>query len=369
MILKELELINFRNYDNLHLSFSNNVNIFYGNNAEGKTNVLESIYFLAITKSHRTSMDKSLLKNDKQFSKIKGIVESKNNINKFEILLNYKGKNVKINNQTIKKISNYISKLNVIIFYPNDLELIKGNPSIRRKYLNIEIGQINNNYLTLLNEYNLLVKNRNEYIKNKLFKDIDLNYISIIDEQISKKGASIIVIRNQFVNRINENSKKIYKNIFGKGELVIKYKTNIEIDNYNQENIEKILFNKLKNNIKRDNFLGMTYYGPHRDDITFFINNIEVKEQSSQGQQRIIVICMKLGEIEIIKETTKEYPILLLDDIFSELDENKKNNLLKYIKKDIQTFITTTEINNISASLIKKGNIYFVNNQKIIKKQ
>lgn len=369
MILKELELKNFRNYDDLKLSFSNNVNIFYGNNAEGKTNILESIYFLAITKSHRTNIDKSLLKNDKLFSKIKGIVESNNNVNKFEILINNKGKSVKINNQTIKKISNYISKFNVIMFYPNDMELIKGNPSIRRKYLNIEIGQVNNKYLSLLNEYNILIKNRNEYIKNKLFKEIDLNYISTIDEQISKKGAQIIIIRNQYINKINTNSKKIYNNIFGNGELTIKYKTNIEINNYELENIEKILYNKLKNNIKRDNFLGMTYYGPHRDDLTFYIDDIEVKEQSSQGQQRIIVICMKLGEIEIIKENTKEYPILLLDDIFSELDENKKNNILKYLKKEIQTFITTTDINKISSNLLKNGNIYLIKNHNIIKKQ
>ena len=369
MILKELELKNFRNYDDLKLSFSNNVNIFYGNNAEGKTNILESIYFLAITKSHRTNIDKSLLKNDKLFSKIKGIVESNNNVNKFEILINSKGKSVKINNQTIKKISNYISKFNVIMFYPNDMELIKGNPSIRRKYLNIEIGQVNNKDLSLLNEYNILIKNRNEYIKNKLFKEIDLNYISTIDEQISKKGAQIIIIRNQYINKININTKNIYNNIFGNGELTIKYKTNIEIDNYELENIEKIFYNKLKNNIKRDNFLGMTYYGPHRDDLTFYIDDIEVKEQSSQGQQRIIVICMKLGEIEIIKENTKEYPILLLDDIFSELDENKKNNILKYLKKEIQTFITTTDINKISSNLLKNGNIYLIKNQNIIKKQ
>ncbi|MDD3995907.1 MAG: DNA replication/repair protein RecF [Bacilli bacterium] len=369
MILKELELKNFRNYDDLKLSFSNNVNIFYGNNAEGKTNILESIYFLAITKSHRTNIDKSLLKNDKLFSKIKGIVESNNNVNKFEILINSKGKSVKINNQTIKKISNYISKFNVIMFYPNDMELIKGNPSIRRKYLNIEIGQVNNKYLSLLNEYNILIKNRNEYIKNKLFKEIDLNYISTIDEQISKKGAQIIIIRNQYINKININTKNIYNNIFGNGELIIKYKTNIEIDNYELENIEKIFYNKLKNNIKRDNFLGMTYYGPHRDDLTFYIDDIEVKEQSSQGQQRIIVICMKLGEIEIIKENTKEYPILLLDDIFSELDENKKNNILKYLKKENQTFITTTDINKISSNLLKNGNIYLIKNQNIIKKQ
>lgn len=369
MKLGELELKKFRNYDSVKLIFSKNINIFYGDNAEGKTNILESIYVLAITKSHRINSDKFLIKNDEKASKIIGRLNIKNESKKLEVLINSKGKSVKINDVTIKKISNYISNLNVIMFFPSDLDLIKGNPSYRRKYLNIEIAQIDNKYLSLLNEYNLLVKNRNEYIKNKKYEELDLNYLSIINEQISKKGAQIYIKRHKFLEKLNNLSINIYKTIFEEGMLKIEYKTNIEIDDFNnEEKIREELLNKLNKNIKRDLFLGITSNGPHRDDIIFYINNKDVRVHASQGQQKIIIVCLKLAEIDIFKESTKEYPILLLDDIFSELDDKKKNNIIKYIRKDIQTFITTTDLLNLDPKLLKDAKIFNIKNNKIIEK-
>lgn len=369
MVIKDLELTNFRNYDKLKLNFSDGLNIIYGNNAEGKTNILESIYVLAITKSHRVNIDKLLICNHMDFSKIKGSVVASEKTKKMEILINQKGKRVKINDVVIKKISNYISNFKVIMFFPNDLELIKGSPSYRRKFLNIEIGQIDNKYLSSLNEYNVLIKSRNEYIKNKELKSIDLNYISILNEQIAKKGSEMYIKRRLFVERINESIFKIYKSIFEYGELVINYNTNIDIENLSKSEIEKKYKDKLDSGLKKDLFLGMTYFGPHRDDLTFYLNNKEVKEQASQGQQRTIVICIKLAEISIIKESTDEYPVLLLDDIFSELDEKKKNNIIKFLGKNTQTFITTTDLFSLKDNLINSARIFNIKNGKVIEKQ
>lgn len=367
MILKELELKNFRNYDNLNLLFSPNINIFYGDNAEGKTNILESIYVLAITKSHRINIDKHLIKEGREATKIIGKANINNENKKFEILINEKGKRVKINNIIIKKISNYISKLNVIMFDPIDLDLIKGNPSSRRKFLNIEIAQVNNKYLSNLKEYNLLIKNRNEYIKNKRYEDLDLKYLSIINEQIAKKGAIIYQTRYKFIEKLNKQTREIYKNIFEEGSFFIEYKTNIEINNFEDlDKIKKDIYKKLSSNIKRDLYLGMTQNGPHRDDMIFYINNKDVRLHASQGQQRIIIICIKLGEIKIFKEETGKYPILLLDDVFSELDEKKKSNIIKYLQKNIQTFITTTDLNNIDSNLFKKSKTFYVKSKKVI---
>ena len=369
MILKELELKNYRNYEDLNLNFSPNINIFYGDNAEGKTNILESIYVLAITKSHRINIDKHLIKEGLQATKITGKIEVNKETKKFEMLINTKGKSAKINNITIKKISNYISNFNVIMFYPSDLDLIKGNPSSRRKFLNIEIAQIDNKYLSTLNEYNLLVKNRNEYIKNKKHEELDLNYLSIINEQIAKKGAIIYQKRNKFIENLNKKAENIYKTIFQEGNLSVEYKTNIDIKDYTDLiNIKDLFYKKLNSNIKRDLFLGMTTNGPHRDEIIFYIDGKDVRLHASQGQQRIIIVCLKLGEIELFKESTGEYPILLLDDIFSELDEKKKNNIIKYIQKDIQTFITTTDLDNLDNSLLKNSKKFNIRSNKVVEK-
>lgn len=361
MKINKLEIINFRNYDKLNLSFSSGINVFYGNNAIGKTNILESIYLLAITKSHRTNEDNNLMKNGEVVTKVKGTIESNNEEKTMEIILNNKGKGVKINNIVIKKISDYISKFKVIIFFPDDLELIKANPATRRKFMNIEIGQIEENYFKSLNEYNLLLKNRNEYIKNRELENIDLDYLSIINEKLVDFGLILINYRKEFIEKLSKNTNTIYKKIFGKGEVKLVYKTNIDLNN---NNLKEEYLEKLKNNLKRDLYLKTTYIGPHRDDIMFILNGYDSKNQASQGQQRTIIISTKLAEIELIKEKTNQYPVLLLDDIFSELDIIKNNNLYKYINKNIQTFITTTDLIKIDKKLLENAKIFDVENLK-----
>ena len=320
MVLEKINIFQFRNYNTLELTLSPGINIIYGKNAQGKTNLLESIYVLALTKSHRSFIDNNLIKVGEPGAKIKGT--------------NQKQKKLKIDQTEIKKISDYISKMNIIIFYPEDLDLIKGSPSIRRRFLNLEISQINSNYLNLYNEYTKILKMRNDYLK-KVNKgiSIDHSYFEILNKYFVEKAVLIYQYRNKFINQLNKILEKM---------------------------------DRLQNAEMK---LGSTLIGPHRDDIEFYIEDKNIKNYGSQGQQRMAVLALKLSEIELFKEKTGNIPILLLDDVFSELDENKKNNLLSYIKNEIQTIITTTDLNSIDKSILKKSKLIEIDDGKIIKMQ
>lgn len=367
MILKQINLINFRNYEKLKLKFYKGINILYGSNAQGKTNLLESIYFLGMTKSHRPAIDNNLILNEKNYSIVNGKI-NKNNIDyNLNIKFDSNKKILSIDNNNLKRVSDYISNLNIIIFCPDDLELIKSSPQVRRKFLNLELSQLYSNYYIILNEYNKLLKIRNNYLK-KLNKNqnIDRNYFEILNNYLVDKAILIYKMRYKFINKINNYSEKIYKNIMGIDNFFIKYKTNIDIDILDN-NLKYKLLSKLNNNIDLDIKLCATNIGPHKDDIEFFIKDKNLKLYGSQGQQRAAVLSLKLSEIDLFKKYKDDTPILLLDDIFSELDDNKKNNLLKYIVKDIQTIITTTDLNNLDKKLIKKSKIFKIENGKIIK--
>ena len=358
MYLKNVSIRNFRNYEKVDLEFSKNVNIFIGNNAQGKTNLLESIYVLAITKSHRNHIDNNLIKENQLFTKIKGKVEKANTTNEFELILNSKGKAVKINNNPIKKISEYISNFTVIIFCPDDLDLVKGSPSIRRKFMNIEIAQINKKYLRVLSEYNNLLKTRNEYLKQIDKTNIDKVYFEVLTDQLIEKGVRLYLYRNEFIKKVDVESNKINEELSKNTTLQIVYKPNIEIEKYDSELIKQKMKKKFIENASREIFQKTTLYGPHRDDFEIYIDKKNIKNYGSQGQQRLAILSMKFSEINIFIKETKEKPILLLDDIFSELDENKKNNIIKYIDRNIQTFITTTDLENIDKKILKKAKIY-----------
>lgn len=364
MKINKIEIKNFRNYQNFSLEFNPNINIFIGNNGEGKTNILESIYFLAITKSHRAVSDKLLITTDKDIMKVCGNVNTLSGNKNMEILVNSKGKKVSINKSILKKISNYISNLVVILFSPDDLDLIKGSPLIRRRFLNIEIGQLNNKYLNYLNEYNELLKNRNEYLKSINIDNINMNYIDIINEQLVEKASYIYKYRFDFIDKLNLYLKNVYSNLT-KDDIKIKYANSLSLEKYN-DNIKDILLSKLNNSIKRDIFNGSTYYGPHKDDFDIYLNGQLIKDYGSQGQQRLCVISIKFAELEIFKDLKGEYPILLLDDMFSELDIEKRNLIIKYLKNDMQVFITSTDINDIDSNIIKKASIYNIKNGNIL---
>lgn len=369
MILKRISLLNFRNYAKCSISFGNGMNIFVGDNAQGKTNILESIYILALTKSHRNGLDSNLIQFGKELAKIKGTIKIDKIIKDVEIDIYLKEKKVFLNQTEIKKISDYISNLNVIVFTPDDLDIIKGSPSIRRNLLNIQISQISRSYLKTYNEYNKILRTRNEYLKLLYVNHIsDLSYFHILTDQLINKAILIYQKRKEYIDQINIQIGDIYKNITGFSNLKIKYEPNIDLENYSSTEIREKLQNKFKSNYKRELMQGMTLYGPHRDDIIYQLSNLDLKVYGSQGQQRIAIIAYKLAEVSIFYEHTKTKPILLLDDIFSEIDTKKKNRLLSYINQDIQSIITTTDLKNIKKKALENASIFEVKNGKIDKK-
>ena len=367
MYIKKIKLYNFRNYKTLNVTLTKGINIIYGENAQGKTNLLESIYVLGLTKSHRNFIDNSLINKESDYLTIEGILNINKLDNKFNIYIDSKNKALKYNNNIVKKVSDYISLMNIIIFYPDDLELIKGSPQIRRRYINLELSQLHSNYYILLNEYNKILKMRNEYLKKISKNKIkDNSYIEILTKYLIDKAILICKLREKFINRLNENCSKIYKDIMNIDGFSIVYKPNFEID-INDIDIKNKLLSEYKKKLDLDLKLLSTSIGPHKDEFEFYLGDKNLKFYGSQGQQRIAVLSLKLSEIEIFKKNKGTTPILLLDDIFSELDDIKKNNLLKYINKDIQTIITTTDLNNLDDKLIKKSKLFNVNNGKIIK--
>lgn len=366
MYLKKIKLHNFRNYDNVQLNLYKGINIIYGNNAQGKTNLLESIYVLGFTKSHRSFIDNNLIKQNQEYLTIEGIYKDKFE-NKLNIYIDNKNKVLKYNGEVLKKVSDYLSLLNIIIFTPDDLEIIKGSPINRRKYLNLELSQLYSNYYVLINEYNKILKVRNEYLKKMYKKEsIDKNYLNILTSYLTDKSITIYKMRQKYISRINEYVEKIYKDITNLSNFSIKYVPNIEID-INDKNLKEILLKEYENKLNYDIKLCSTSIGPHKDDIEFYLEDKNLKYYGSQGQQRLAILSFKLAEIEIFKKYKDTTPILLLDDIFSELDDKKKNNLLKYISKNIQTIITTTDLNNLDNKLIKKSKLFNINDGNIVK--
>ncbi len=363
MYIKDIQLANFRNYKTLSISFHPKINIIYGKNAQGKTNLLESIYVLALTKSHRSFIDSNLIKNGMNKAKIMGNILKDSFSSKYEIILEEKKKSFKIDGNLIKKTSDYISKINIIIFYPEDLDLIKGSPNIRRRFLNVELSQLNTGYYSILNDYNRLLKMRNDYIKSNI-SHIDENYFQVLTSYLVDKSILILKMRKKFIEKINENISDIFYQISSLKNFHIIYKSFIEYEN-DEELMKKKIIDLFKSNREKEIKYKSTLIGPHRDDIEFYIGNIDLKTFGSQGQQRIAILSLKLSEIEIFKKYKNDTPILLLDDVFSELDETKKNNLLNYITSDIQTIITTTDLTNIDSKIKKDAKLIEIENGTI----
>ena len=360
MFLNKLNLIHFRNYKKLDIKLSPNINIFVGDNAQGKTNILESIYILAVTKSHRLGSEEHLIQFKEELAKIKGTVKKDVISHNLEVDISALNKKVFLNQTEIRKISDYITNLNVILFCPDDLEMIKGSPANRRNVFNVEISQFSKEYIQCYNEYNKLLKTRNEYLKQLQSISKDDMYFEILTSSLVDRAVFIYQARNDFLNYINQNIGDIFYHITMKKGLRVEYQPNIPLNSFDAQEIKKVLTKKLQDNYQREVLQGTTLYGPHRDDFAFFLDNNDLKIFGSQGQSRLAVITFKLSEIALFQEKTKTTPILLLDDIFSEIDRKKKNRLLRYIQNGIQTIITTTDLKDINARIIKDAKIFDV---------
>ncbi len=370
MKIGRLNLNNFRNYSNLKLLLNDRMNIFVGDNAQGKTNILESIIILALTKSHRITSNFHVISLGKSKSRIECTVKKDKLITKLKVDLSLNEKKIYINNNVIKKISDYISSLNVIIFTPNDLEIIRGAPNIRRNLLNIQLSQISKTYLNTYNEYNKILKTRNEYLKILCSNSVaDRTYLDVITDRLIEKAIIIYQKRKEYIDLVNEKVNDVYKYITGEQGLYIKYVNNLDIVDYDTVSIGETFKKKLSINFKRELQYGMTLYGPHRDDFVFSYNENDLRIYGSQGQQKVAVLSFKLSEIPIFKNFSGFYPVLLLDDIFSELDVKKRNKLLKLINSyDIQSIITTTDLKSINKSNLCDSFIFEIKNANVERK-
>ena len=366
MRIEHLKLTNFRNYSNLEIDFSNNVNIFIGENGKGKTNILESIYVLSLTKTNRYGVEENLIKFNEEIAKIEGLVRNDDLLKRHEIRITKNKKQIFINNKEMRRIKDYISNFCVISFTPTDLEIVKGSPNIRRNMINIDISQLHNNYISFLNEYNQIIKIRNEYLKKmNLDGNRDIRYLDVINMKMVDIGCKIYHYRYDFFKKINSILPDIFKKLTNLDGIIINYLSSIELDDFDLEKVKKNYESKIKRQFKVELMQGSTLIGPHRDDFSFDLNGIDMKNFASQGQQRIAVIALKIAEIYLFKEEMGEMPVLLLDDIFSEIDTRKRNKIIKFLLKDIQSIITTTDINDIDEKLVKDAKVFKVNNDKV----
>lgn len=347
MKIDSLSLMNFRNYETLNISFGN-LNIIYGLNGSGKTNIVEAIYMLALTKSFRINNDKIMIKKGKIKAKIKGNVLKKNDENEFGVEISNDGKIVTINGEKQDKVSDYVSRINVILFNPSDTRLIDDAPSERRKMLNIEISQIYKEYLVVLTNYQRILKQRNFYIRGMHINgSYTSEYLDILTKKLVEYGKVICKYRQDFIDNINKYIKSNYEKIFGSGTLKIRYVSTFK------NKSEDDLIKRFKDNYQKELSVGKTLEGIHHDDIMFILDNNNLKEWGSEGQRKNAIISFKLAEINVINEIKGYYPILILDDLFSELDKEKITNLLGMLDRNVQTFITTTDLKNISKKVIK----------------
>ena len=352
MNITKIELINFRNYKKINFDNFSNLNIIIGQNGIGKTSIIEAIYLGSLAKSFKTNSDESLINDNSDFFNVKISYFDYGSPKKLEVFLDKNGKKTKINSVVQKKLSDFISQYRVILLSPDELKIIKSSPNIRRNYLNIQISQLHKEYIYYLNNYNNLIKNKNDYLKKLMINsNLDLRYLDIIDEKIVDNGLKVFEYRKNYIDLINENINEIF-NRFNKGNIKINY-----ISDYDINDKEKII-KELKRIRKKEINLGMTAFGIHRDDFDFIHNNNNSKEYSSQGLQKLIVLSMKLSEVKVFIEKYDIYPILLLDDLFSELDEKNRNNIFKSLNKNVQIFITTTDLKNINKRLIEKAKVF-----------
>ncbi len=365
MIIQSLELSNFRNYSFLNMEFDKGTNILYGDNAQGKTNILEAIYVSATTKSHKSSKDKDIVNFKEEESHIRTYLEKEGIQTRVDMhLRKNKSKGIAIDGVKIKKAAELLGILNVIFFSPEDLSIIKNGPGERRRFVDMELCQLDNFYLYNLNHYNKIVNQR-----NKLLKDLYLNpalkeTLTIWDMQLVSFGSKIIERRLKFISQLNEIIGQIHSNLSGRKEnLQIQYEPEVTLEEYEQ---------KLLQNQERDIKLKMTTVGPHRDDFSFMVtgldengqqmeNTIDIRKFGSQGQQRTAALSLKLSEIELVKRITRDTPVLLLDDVLSELDSNRQNYLLNSIG-NIQTIITCTGLDEFINNRFKINRIYKVTN-------
>ncbi|MCF0108732.1 MAG: DNA replication/repair protein RecF [Erysipelotrichaceae bacterium] len=358
MIIREIKLRNFRNYESETVRFNQGVNVLVGANAQGKTNILEGLVLLSLCRSHRTRNETPLIMNGKEAAVLETVVEDDIS-RKIGMIIHANGKTLTVNGQPIRRSSDFIGKLNVILFDPTDLNIFISSPKNRRNFIDMELSKVSRNYMEVLNEYIRLLKERNTYLKQK---KVEEQYLDSIDEQMVERAVTIIRYRKKLIDAINVNLNDCFAKISGeKHEVSCQYVTCADPN----EDLHKQLTEMFMDNRDRDMAMQMTLKGVHHDDIHFFMDGHPVEESASQGQRRMMVLATKLALVSFITSQLHRQPVLLLDDVLSELDSHVQINLLKTLPKDLQTIITTTELNDslmmadlpLSIQKVEKGHI------------
>lgn len=357
MIIESVKLKNYRNYEMLDLQFDRGTNIFYGENAQGKTNILEALYMSGTTKSHKSSRDGEMIRFSEEEAHIRtDVVKQDLNYRIDMHLKKHKSKGIAINGVSIKKASQLFGIVNIIFFSPEDLSIIKSSPQVRRKFMDSELCQLNKQYLYHLTNYNKVLNNRNKLLKDIYFRPDLKETLFLWDEQLINYGMEIIEKRERFINRLNEIVAEIHFRLSGgREQLRITY-----VPNTKKEDLEDAVKKNQEADLKRK----MTLCGPHRDDLCFYVNDMNIHKFGSQGQQRTAALSLKMAEIELVKNSIKDTPVLLLDDVLSELDSNRQNELLNSIS-DIQTFITCTGLDEFVNNRFEINKVFQVHRGKV----
>lgn len=352
MNIKNLKLKNYRNYKEAEISFDKEINIIYGNNAEGKTNLLEAIYISSTSKSHKNSKETDIIRFNENEAHIRLEFNKNDKSNTIDIQLNKdQKKGIAYNGEKVEKLSDFLGNFNVIMFAPEDLNIIKEGPQIRRKFLDMELCQIDKVYINYLSSYNKALNQRNAMLKS----NIDFTVLDSLDDQLTTYGKLVIEKRRKNIEELKPKILNIHSLISGdKEKLIIDYESNAEKD----------FENNLKANRNIDIKNQFTSIGPHRDDISFVINGEDIRKFGSQGQKKTAAISLKLSELNIIKEKNGDTPVLLLDDVFSELDETRQKLLIQNLK-GIQTIITCTGMKKNIFELLKPTKVFKVENGNI----
>ena len=356
MIIQSIELNNFRNYENLQISFDEGTNILFGDNAQGKTNILEAAYLSGTTKSHKGSKDKEMIRFGTNEAHLRTMVLKKG---KQYHLKHNRSKGIAVNKIPMKKASELFGILNIVFFSPEDLNIIKNGPSERRHFLDAELCQLDKIYLSDLSNYNKILNQRNKLLKDMVYRPELSDTLPVWDMQLIDTGKKIIRRREQFVKELNEIVHEIHYRISGgKEELFLSYEPSVSADMMEQE-IERVR--------QRDLKMCQTSVGPHRDDLLFSIADVDIRKFGSQGQQRTSALSLKLSEIELVRKSIHDTPVLLLDDVLSELDSNRQNYLLNSIC-DTQTIITCTGLDEFIRNRFEINKVFEVISGQVFEK-
>ncbi|MDF7637561.1 DNA replication/repair protein RecF [Leuconostocaceae bacterium ESL0958] len=363
MELTQLALRHFRNYDQAVLTFQPGVNVFLGQNAQGKTNLLEAIYALALARSHRTKNDKDLIEWGQKEARISGRVQNRFGQTPLSLSWSASGKKARVNHLDQPRLSTYVGQLNVILFAPEDLDLVKGAPTVRRRFIDVELGQMNQRYLQQSAQYRKILKERNTYLKQLANRQqSDEVFLQILTEQLIEAAAKVMLARARFLADLAQAAQPIHDQITkGQEKLTLHYQTVFEVNpDSSEEAVKAALAAAFEKQAKQERLRQTTLVGPHRDDVQIIINDRDVADFGSQGQQRTAALSIKLAEIDLMYQETGEYPILLLDDVLSELDAERQTHLLLAIQDRVQTFLTAPSLSEVARQLIHEPKIFNV---------